>query len=435
IRPLRWHLSQKRRESQALRDEKDRVDNEFMQIFRPQLTSSRPMAIVAVDLIRQRFEDMQLARNSYYAAQSEYEHAEAELMHEESRLQVLEKELYHFLENEGYAGGEANTTTPSDGSARVSGSESGQDDSSDNGSEDDSEDDVASRISLLGISDIRQEDVHPLYVRLIDVAGDRSLFKEQHEEIQMHRNKILRDLEMNLHRERKRTDPLDPISEKELETLKSSLNDIPTDNKEFEAKFGVGIDQDDLDFLRDYRAEEGRLRRQLEEASRKVELLEALCREKGAMRRNAPYSEDYAIYADSNWATFMPESNMTLEPEGELKRDLSHPRFPILLSNPSHILELLTPRSALVQAMAGPADDPAVAQRRAECSKEYGIENLMKRAENKLDYINQWLIHRLRTTPMEVQLMFSIFEQYFKVRNLRRWQEDVLYFWRQDEAA
>ncbi|KAK4453129.1 hypothetical protein QBC34DRAFT_271309, partial [Podospora aff. communis PSN243] len=434
-RQLRGYLFQKRRESRALRDKKDHVDNAFMQLFRPQLTSSRPMAVLAVDLIRQKFEDMQLARDSYYAVQSEYETAEADLMHEESRLLGLEAELYRFLENEGHVDDEADTTSESDGSVRVFGSESDSDNSSDDGSEDDSGDDVASRISLLGISAVRQDDVHPLYAQLLDAAGDHNLAKEHHEEVQMQRDKILRDLEMVLHRERKRTDPLDPISEKELETLKSSLNDIPTDHKEFETKFGVEIDQDDLDFLRDYKAEEGRLRRRLEEASRKVERLEVLCRERGAMRRNAPYNEEYAIYADNNWATFVPESNLTLEPEGGLKHDLTHPRFPILLSNPSHVLELLTPQSALKRAMAGPADDPAVAQRRAECLKEYGIENLMKKADNKPDYINQWLIHRLRTTPLEVELMFSIFEQYFKVRNLRRWQEDVLYFWRQDEAA
>ena len=68
--------------------------------------------------------------------------------------------------------------------------------------------------------------------------------------------------------------------------------------------------------------------------------------------------------------------------------------------------------------------------------KELGITNLMKKVDGGiLDYINQWLIHRLRTSPLEAELMFTISEEEFKIVNLRRWQEEVLLYWRRDEAA
>jgi len=431
IRQIREYLSGKRRDGRALRNEKDRADNALMQIFRPQLTSSRPMAVVAVDVIKKKFEDMQQVRDDYYAVESEYERIEVELTYEEFKLQELEDELYRFLEDVAHANLETDAATESGESEGSSGSENYSNDASD----DDSGDDLASRYSLLGISADLQQDIHPLYYELLDAAGDRGLAKEHHDELLVQRDRILYDIKMKLHRERVRTDPGNLISEEELESLKSSLSHIPTDPMEFKAKFGVEIEKDDLDFLRDYKRDEESVRRNLEATSRKVEHLAALCREKGVMRKNAPYNEEYAIYADSDWASFSPEGNVAIEPPEGIPADLSHPVYPTLLSNPSHVLDLLTPQAALARAMKGPKDDPAVAQRRADCMKEYGIENLMKNADSKPDYINQWLIHRLRTTPMEVELMFSIFESSFKIRNLRRWQEDVLYYWRQDAAA
>jgi hypothetical protein len=67
--------------------------------------------------------------------------------------------------------------------------------------------------------------------------------------------------------------------------------------------------------------------------------------------------------------------------------------------------------------------------------KELGISTLMAKAASTADYINQWLIHRLRTSPLEAELMLAVCETEVRVVNLRRWQEEVLYYWRLDEAA
>lgn len=178
------------------------------------------------------------------------------------------------------------------------------------------------------------------------------------------------------------------------------------------------------------------MRKVLDEATRNVDRLRALCLEKGVMRRNPPYQEDFAISTGSSWPDRIPaEGNIILEEPPRSNTSLAHPRFPILLSNPSHVLQQLTPLAALERVMKLPNDNPDVAQRRAECMKEFGIDNLMKKVDSKPDYINQWLIHRLRTSPMEAELMYSISEGTFRIVNARRWQEDVLYFWRKDAAA
>lgn len=414
-----------------LREDKDRVDNDLMKTLRPQLASSGPTAVVSVEVLEEKFGDMQRARNEYYTAQFEYERIETDLMHEEARLQVIEDEVHRFLENERHAeqgyGGSSQSCRSGDSPISEEGTNSATVNSSANH--------TGSTYTLLGISEDLPSDMDPLYHQLLDAAGHRDLAKEHHEEIRLHHDRILHDLEMNLHRQRGRTGQGHVISKQDLGSLKSSLAHVPTDPVEFREKFGVGIDKDDLDFLRDYERDEQGVRRKLEQASREVERLTALCMEKGVMRKNAPLNEEYAIHgADSNWATSISKIDLDIQPR-ELPRDLSHPVFPILLSNPSHVLELHTPHSALQQAMQGPMDNPAVARRRADCVKEFSISNLMKNADNMPDYINQWLIHKLRTSPLEVELLYSIFESSLKIRNRRRWQEDVLYHWRLDDAA
>ncbi len=69
--------------------------------------------------------------------------------------------------------------------------------------------------------------------------------------------------------------------------------------------------------------------------------------------------------------------------------------------------------------------------------KEFGIANLLSeaRAEDKVDYINRWLLQNLRASPLEVRVLLSSWPASLRIINLRRWQEDVLYFWTRDAAA
>ncbi|KAK3325339.1 hypothetical protein B0H66DRAFT_599503 [Apodospora peruviana] len=426
VNRLRADLAGKRKGVRHLRRQKDEADNAFMQIIRPHLTSSKGTAVVTTDLMGKRFIQLQSIRDEYYSAESALEPLELELDREELELQALEARFFQLL----YDG--IRVSHKDSFSAR---SEDSEDDEEVGDDESSGDDEAASRISLLGISGDREEDIHPLYRELLDAVADREDAKEHHTELRIHRHEILHNLERKLHLERVRNNQGKSLSEEELRLIKSALALVQTDADDFKARWGVSVQEGDLEFLQTFEHKEADVRERLEEASRNVARLRDLCLEKNVMRKHASYSEEYTIYSGTNRATLQPDGNMTIDSYADTGVDLAHPKFPILLSNPSHVLDLQSPMEALENAMRLPKDSPSTVNRRAECMKELGISKLMKKVESKPDYINQWLIHRLRTSPMEAELLFAVAEEKFKIVNLRRWQEEVLYYWRKDEAA
>ncbi|KAK4127452.1 hypothetical protein N657DRAFT_211739 [Parathielavia appendiculata] len=437
---LRHEMSRKRKELRDLRRRKDDLDNGVMQIFRAHLTSKSRVAVIAMDVLEEKLRDMQAVRDEYYTAESLYETMEAKMDTEESELELLELELSGLPPSRVIPGPVVQLPPPpptmkAPGIVEVK----KQGENLNN----DIEPAPPSPVTLLGISGDLPEDIHPFYEELLEAAGDHQLAKEYVEDIEMHRERILYDLEIELHRKRVRENQGNQISEADLHSLRSSLEKVPTDAAEFEARFGITITEDDLDFLRDYELRSKRARKELDFATENLSHLRALCLKKGVMRKHASYHEELAIFSDSpDWSPLPQDGNMAIEPPprtppaaNNTTPSLAHPRFPILLSNPSHVLSLQTPLQALEQALKLPKDDPASALRRAECMKELGISTLMTKADNTPDYINQWLIHRLRTTPLEAELLLAVCEAEFRVVNLRRWQEDVLFYWRLDEAA
>ena len=412
---LRLQLAGKRRELRHLRQRKDDADNAFMKVIRPHLTETSSAATIPAETVGRQFAEMQRVRDDYYSAESAYEAMELDLDRGESELQDLEASMYRLV------------YTPA-GYCQESRSRSSEDQESDCDA-----DDSVSRVSLLGISGEREEDIHPLYRHLLDTIGDRELAKEHYEELQGRRDGILYELELKLHRQRLRNNQgHHTLTTFELASLKSSLGNIPTQAQEFEARFGVAVAAEDLEFLREFNAEEASVRATLDRTSSDVERVRNLCIEKRAMRKNPPYNEEYTIY---NGAGGLPAGNAAIELNPISNSNLAHPRFPILLSKPVHVLELISPSEALERALKLPKDSPASIQRRSECVKEYGIANLMKKVDGKPDYINQWLIHRLRTSPIEAELLYTVSRSRFNIANIHRWQQDVLYHWRRDEAA
>jgi hypothetical protein len=433
-------MTRGRQELKELRHRKDNTDNGVMQILRAHLTSKSRFAVIPMDLFEQRLRDMQDVRDEYYAAQSSYEAMESRLDTEELELELLELELSGLPLGKVHAAPIAQLPPPPPASMKAPGVveiNKVREDLNDENTPA-----PPSPVTLLGISGEIPEDIHPLYEELLEAAGDRQLAKEYVEDLEMQREKILYDVEIELHRKRVREDQGNQISEEDLRSLRSSLAQVPTSAAEFEARFGITITEDELDFLRDYEVVSKRARKELDSATETLSHLRALCLKKGVMRKHASFHEELAIYSGSpDWSPLPQDGNMAIEPPprpsaaANSPPSLAHPRFPILLSNPAHVLALHTPLQALENALKLPKDDPTSALRRAECMKELGISTLMTKAENTPDYINQWLIHRLRTSPMEAELMLAVCEGEFRVVNLRRWQEEVLYYWRLDEAA
>jgi hypothetical protein len=416
---LRSEMTKKRKELKQLLERMSTLDDGFMKLIRPYFA------------IIKQFRDLQAARDEFYPAVAAYDALEKALKDEEVQLETMEAQVVRSIQRQADSVQPPSFSTfaPQIAVAQTMNSRAEVDSAH--------KSDTDSRAGiLLGISGERYEDIHPLYQELLDAVGDRELAREFCEEVKLRYEEILYDLETKLHRKRMQDNLGRSISEKDLETLKTSLEHIPPVMEEFKAKFGIDISEDDLDFVQNYEGEKQRAQLAFEKESQTVEKLRDLCVQKGVIPKHASYNEEVTIFSGSSRAPAPTDGNMSIESlPSNRSGTLANPRFPILLSNPSYVLKLLTPRKALAEAMALPQNSLDSAQRRAECMKELGITNLMKNAESKPDYINQWLIHRLRTTPMEAELMLTIFESTHKVGNIRKWQEDVLVHWRQDEAA
>jgi hypothetical protein len=363
---------------------------------------------------------MQDLRNVYHSEEADLEQLEMDIDQEEMKRELTETQFFSLLYGAAKGGRRNSSRARSEDDAYV----------------------PPSRTSLLGIPADRPVDIHPLYRQLLDAVGDRELAREHHTDLLMHRDGILYDMEMKLKRDRlrdaaSRPDVLLVLDDADTTLLKSvAANSLSME--ELKAKFGSSIREADLEFLGDYEEQESNAQNSLDETKQEVERLRQLCIEKGVMRKNAPYHEEYTIFSDAGEA--FPNENMSINHEHLHKKEdgLASLRFPILLSNPSHILEKepKTPKTALREATKLAKTNPDRAQLVADSMKEFGISTLVVESnpDNKCDFINRWLLHKLRISPIEVELLFNVFSAKLKIRNIRRWQEDVLYFWSRDEA-
>lgn len=419
VRNLRLELSDKRKRLRVLRRGKNDADNRFMGVVRPYLVAGHGLPSPGNTIIRQ-FEAMQTKSNEYHDNEAEVEQLEEELDDQELSRETLETQFFTILygasderahRDDSPSGSVAETYAP------------------------------PSRDSLLGIPADRPADIHPLYKQLLDAVGDRELAKEHHTELMMYRDSILYDLQMTIKKKRLRDaegqpDKLGAMLDGDDMEMLTAIADDPTRLDDLQAKYRTSVSQENEEFLREFPKEEAMLRDKLKGARDQVDRLRQLCIDKGVMRKHAPYHEEYTIFSDAG-EPFSAE-NLSINQEYLPRREeaLADTRFPILLSNPRHVLEPLTPRGALRAATRLPNDDPERPHLVAEAMKEYGISTLVveSAADDKSDYINRWLLHRLRISPLEVELLYTIFSSTLKVKNTRRWQEDVLYFWSRDKA-
>jgi hypothetical protein len=99
----------------------------------------------------------------------------------------------------------------------------------------------------------------------------------------------------------------------------------------------------------------------------------------------------------------------------------------------------LTSRGALKAAAALPTSDPAKPNLMQLASKEYAIDRLMldHGEGGKGDFINRWLLQQLRLSSVNALLLHTTFtkSRALKIRDLDRWQSDVLHYWWNDEVS
>lgn len=385
---MREDILRLRRKTQRRRLRKDSADNLFMSFLRPLLVSSKGTNLLTTShsRLRELFECMQKARDKCQDVETTLELMEEDLGYAEDGLHHQEKALI-----DGLRPGAKLTTNgkPPEPTSRRS---------------------SPLPTSLLGIGAEGPEDFHPIYKKFISEVGYLQLAEEHHRDLLFRKESI----------------------EREQDHLKLAQDYRPPNDRQLETQ--------DLKFLRDFSVHLRESTLDMEKLQVKVERLRQMCRNRGVFPKHAPLHEAYRFERDLGDDVFLSPDPV----EGKDTSLLFTSRFGVLLYSPKHLVEdpPITAKAALRRAVSLKDGDilyPFKQEMFATAAKEYLIENLIQDAKesDKTDFINRWLLHRLRTSAVEVELLYSLFvsSSSLTILDFEQWQQDVLYYWTRDDQA
>lgn len=393
VREIRAEILRLRRKAQRRRLRRDAADNIFMSFLRPLLLCSSGTNLLATSQARLRelFDHMQKARDKCQDVETTLESMEEKLGYAEDQLKSAEKSLIN--EVRPGAAAQNNGTPPEPMSRRA-----------------------PSPIPplLLGIGAERPEDFHPLYKKFMSAVGYLQLAEEHHQDLFFRKQSI----------------------EREQGHLSLAQDYRPNDynaiNKQLETQ--------DLKFLRDFDIHMRENLLEMERLCEEVERLRQMCQDRGVFPKHASLHEAYRFERDLGDDLVLNFGPSEANGAGPLFTS----RFAVLLYSPNHLIEdtPITAKTALKRAVSLKDGDPlypSKAELFASAAKEYLIEHLIQDANetDKTDFINRWLLHRLRTSAVEVELLYSLFmsSSSLTILNLEQWQQDVLFYWTRDEQA
>ncbi|KAF4994049.1 hypothetical protein FGRMN_6083 [Fusarium graminum] len=380
LNDIKTQMAKKRRRLRELRRKRDDADNAFMSVVRPILVAQHGLAETAPGTLERRLADLQRLRTEYQAFENDYEDLEVTLDEEEETLNRLEIRFFSLLA--------VGSTIPLEHSP---------DD------EPKHEQDQNIPSDLMGIApDGPPEDVHPLFRDLMDSVGDLENAKEELDELLFLKGQHEGELKMK-------------------------------------TAAGMDLNEGEIEFFKEFPLEEEHMRSSVAGLERRVADLRSLCEKKGAMQKHLSSRVSYLLYPENGYEDIELDDRSVIL---RSRSDLAHPTFPVLLSQPEHIMAHdfpLTSRGALKAAAALPVSDPAKPSLMQLASKEYAIDRLMldHGEGGKGDFINRWLLQQLRQCPVNALLLHTTFtkSRSLKIRDLDRWQSDVLHYWWNDEVA
>lgn len=390
VRGIRADILRLRRKAQRRRVRKDAADNIFMSVLRPLLVCSAGNNLLATShaRLRELLDCMQKARDKCQDVETTLESLEEKLGHAEGQLDSAEESLI----NELRPGAELTTSgKPPEPPSRRSPSPLPP--------------------LLLGIGPERPEDFHPLYKKFMSAVGYLQLAEEHHQDLHFRKQSI----------------------EREQDHLRLAQDYHPADDNVINRQ----IETQDLKFLRDFdiHIEENLL--EMGKLREEVERLRQTCQNRGVFPKHAPLHEAYRFERDLG-----DDLLLNIGPsEGMEAGSLFTSRFAVLLYSPNHLMEdpPITAKAALKRAVSMKDGDPIKAELFASAAKEFLIEHLVQdtNESDKTDFINRWLLHRLRTSAVEVELLYSLFvsSSSLQILNMEQWQQDVLFYWTRDEQA
>lgn len=272
---------------------------------------------------------------------------------------------------------------------------------------------------LRGITGDRPEAIHPLYEKLRAAFGELQLARELLANTRMKREV--------LHSRKNQ-----PLMEGSLDLLES-YGDVGK-KKALELRNLALMTEKDIEQLRDYDALEEGAKQDIKLYTEEVRMLQQECREKGVLPSSSYFHQE-GFGLDSFYWEEIPLAPSPFSIDDE-SATLAHPVFPLLLSNPTHLLHGFprTTRQFLKVALPLSPNAPFKAKRVEDAAREANMHSLLSTAESndKSEYINRWLLHKLHHSAMEAELLWSTFRSRLKILDINRWQRDVLRFWWHD---
>ncbi|KAI7908688.1 hypothetical protein M0657_012181 [Pyricularia oryzae] len=232
------------------------------------------------------------------------------------------------------------------------------------------------------------------------------------------------------------------------------------------------VDEDDVKIFKTFDQQEKEGEHIVASFTAEIWHLRSLCIERGVMPRYPEPAYEYDINEALGLPTEQVEEEMEdpvfngrafipvvrlgckSKPRPKWPNDplsLRNPRFFLLLSDPKHVLEEKTPQKAFQEAVQrakkqlplNDAQDDAAVRKNYEVQryvKEITINNLLLEADlsRKVDFINRWLMHKLRTSTVEMLVLLAVSMTTLnltRITNWRAWQQDVARFWTRDAAS
>ncbi|KAI1336134.1 hypothetical protein F5Y15DRAFT_213026 [Xylariaceae sp. FL0016] len=383
------------------RQRKDQADLEFFRAAQAILPNDSNLLGL--------FKSMEQARIQYQKEEQHFEQIIDNLQDQATQLELAEQRFYATAE------GRSSATFPAE--AKEDGGSLSSKDS-----------------ALQGISGDRP--IHPLVEELRENLKDLRLERE-----------FLANTRMKM--EALRSSKPQPLHEDSLQVLRS-YGEVG-ERKALEFQESELMTEKEREEWQTYEDSEKRARNNIDRYSKRAQYLEQKCLEKGALPTN-PRDDTSLVSLGID-----PFDGVDAQ---ENAKNLAHPIFPTLLTNPSHLLEHSpqTAAQSLRMALSLPpiplkkkyVDDAArevyieslLSESPGEedqgyASRDMTIAALVREAPkvDRNDFISRWLLHKLHVSPMEAELLWSTFRLKLNILDVDRWQEDVLHFWWRDEAA
>lgn len=376
-----------------LRRSKDEANQKFMAAARALLPGS-----AALSQLQQLFKAMEDIHLEYQKAEQRLEETIDELHHGQGGLGLQEDAFYKTVaESLGIARFQIN-------------------------SDSDSHSDNSEDWALRGITGERPETIHPLYEKLRGAFRELELAKELLENTRMKREVL-------------RARKVQPLTEHGLDRLEN-YGDVGK-KKALELRAMALMTEEDIEQLRVYDMLEQDAKQDIEIYTKKVIILQRECRENGVLP-SFSYLQQEGLGVD-----LFNQNEISLAPgpfePNDKSATLAHPVFPLLLSNPTHLLHGFpqTALQSLKVALQLPLNAPVRAKQIKEAAREANMHALLStvESEDKSEYINRWLLHKLHHSALEAELLWTTFRSRLKILDIDRWQRDVLQFWWRDNPV